>query len=458
MHKFIDRVIIVRFHLVIFLMISSPILLSQHISDEQAHSFIHYLIQDSDSISEYFSTSEIELSNRLGIHYTEQDRKYLISYDIDEDIKSKISREEIFYDLTIVPFNDGYSKVFFSVSDPKYEKEFFFKGDKYISPVSYYTRQWQQIVSPHFKILISDGDRFNGYCIDHLEKFFLKMTEILEFDTDQLDRIESAKILYYLCKDTDEIEKLTGYPSRGMVILASDAVITTYPVHHHELCHLLINYKLQNLPVYTHPFFQEGFAVAFGGRGGKEPNVILNLGMYLSNSGLLDYTGLSSKANFYQNDPSLSYPVSGLYSSFLVDQLGIEDYLKLYQKYSGSAKDVDGFLIAPEDLPESLKWQHFLQKSELSSITFDVPDREITSITDDDFAKIGEDSTRYYFEVKDTLLIKCGKADKNYRSLKFNENFPSRLYAGETYLILVNETELSVYNLFTNNLIDSFDN
>jgi hypothetical protein len=142
--------------------------------------------------------------------------------------------------------------------------------------------------------------------------------------------LKKEKIIYILCKDEDEIEKLTGYKARGMFNLAYDYVISTFNCHYHELLHLLMNYKLKNIPPYTHSFLQEGFAVSFGGRGGKEPEVILNLGCFIAESKFLEYKELLSLDKFRNFDVSMSYPLSGLYNNFIISNFGIDNYLKLY--------------------------------------------------------------------------------------------------------------------------------
>jgi len=253
--------------------------------------------------------------------------------------------------------------------------------------------------SSHFVFIVSDTTLLNDYCIKILEDFYLKISFLLNFNKSQLDKIRSEKIYYILCRDEKEIEKLTGFNTRGMYILAFDYVVTTYNAHYHELLHLLINFKLQHLPIYTHPFFQEGFAVAYGGRGGKEPNVILNLGLFLTESGFLDYTSLQSKNDFYQYDFSLSYPLSGLYNLFLLNELGIEQYLKLYQKYSGTAQELEKMRILKNDLPEYSKWKEYINKSKFTSINFEMPNNKLSFIFKNRYVSIFEDSDKYYLDL-----------------------------------------------------------
>jgi hypothetical protein len=446
-------------HLLLLLILFNPLLsFSQQISEENAEKFINYLIYDKDNLDNFIDSSEIEISNRFNIHYKNVSKKYMISYDIDVNIKKKIRQNEIEYTVLTRALNGVYSKVIFNVSQLNYQIEFFFKNKMLISPITYYTKDWNRIESPNFIFIISDTTLFNQYCIDNLEDFYLKMSSLLSFNKSQLNRIKSEKIYYFLCKDEKEIKQLTGFNTRGMYILAFDYIVTTFNSHYHELSHLLINYKFQSLPLYTHPFFQEGFAVAFGGRGGKEPNIILNLGSFLVKSNFLDYTSLQNKNDFYKYDVSLSYPVSGLYNLFLINKIGIERYLKIYQKYSGSAQEIELSRILQKDLLEFSLWQDFINNLHFSRISFEEPKSKLSLVFKNESIVIYEDSEKYYFYLKDTILIKSTDISTGYKSKMFYEIFPNREYNGEKYVILISESELSIYNLYTNNLIDNFAN
>jgi len=442
------RIIII---VLLLIQLSSPVL-----ALDQAESFIQSLITD-DNPGSFADQSELETSGRLGIRYEGVDNKFLISYDIEDSIKSSIKRNELDYTIEVIDLEGDYSKIIFSIQELSYRKQFYFKDQKYISPISYHTRDWKRIGSKHFRFLVSDTTLFNSYCIDNLENFLLRIAGLLNFGDEKLRELEAHKIYYLLCKDEEEIKLLTGFHTRGMYNVAYDFIITTFNSHYHELLHLLMNFKLQRLPLYTHPFFQEGFAVAFGGRGGKEPDVILSLGLFLYNSKMLDYSSLLSKEGFRQVNVSLSYPVSGLYNKFLIEQIGIEKYLELYQKYSGTADEVERMKIDESELPERATWHGFLvDYSQKKAIDFENSKSETQLIYDGASARIFEDLLSYYFNLRDTLLIGADTNWREYQSKKFYGVFGNRKYQGEKYLILANANEISIYNLFTNNLIANY--
>ena len=426
-------------------------LFSQELSYERAQLFCKELITRGEHLDEFVDPDDLQMSNRLGIEYKDVKYKYLISYNMEQ------IRSDENFEIEIISLQDNYSKLLLKLPQSKIHKEFYFKGRNLVSPMTYFTQNWEFIESEHFCFIISDTICFNSCCIDVLETFFSKMCKDLGFSPLMVERIRDKKIRYYLCKNENEINNITGFHIRGMYDLAYDYIITTFNAHYHELVHLLVNYKLQTLPLYTHPFFQEGIAVAFGGRGGKEPNVILDLGLFLQKSKMLDYSELLSKTGFYQQDASLSYPLCGLYTAFLIKEVGVEKYLNLYLKYSGTAKEIDNSAISEKDLPPVSAWQEYLAGYEkVRNIDFKFTLKEKQMIYQAPNCKIYNDSLYYEFCVKDTVLLTAKNIPVNYKSKKYDEIFSDENYRGEKYLVMANENEVSIYNLYTNNLIACF--
>jgi hypothetical protein len=196
--------------------------------------------------------------------------------------------------------------------------------------------------------------------MDELERFLQRSAALLQLSKADLKVLAREKLIYVLCKDEDEIERLTGYRTRGMYLLPYDYVVTTYSCHYHELLHQLINFKLRSLPLYTHPFLQEGFAVAFGGRGGVAPQTIFQSGVFLNKSGFADYRELFVASDFLQQDASMTYPLSGLYVRFLFERFGTQRFLELYRAYSGSSDIMKQMVLRASDLPSTQVWEKFI--------------------------------------------------------------------------------------------------
>ena len=442
--------------LFIGLFILPLIVFSRKLEQKQADSFIKLLVNNGD-ISEFIDPQALYFSNRLGIQYQNVINKFLISYDIEDEIRDQIKNHHLDYQTEITTLEDEYSLLSFQIPILDYHREFYFRGNLLVSPISYHTRNWFIKDSKHFRFILSNTLYWNSYCTHNLEQFYQRTATLLGFSAKQEKLIEQQKIYYILCHDEPEIKDLTGFITRGMYNLANDIVITTFNAHYHELVHLLINFKLKNLPLYTSPFFQEGLAVALGGRGGKEPQVILNLGLFLQKSKMLSYQDILSKNNFNKYNASMSYPLSGLYNLFLIREIGIENYLKLYKKYSGSAWEVDRMVIPESDLPDSKNWDDFVAEyADEQAISLNPDCQDATLIFRNEKVQISGINDRYYFKMKDTLLVTVSHHPSNFISKKFQEIFPAGKYCGEKYLILVNVNEISIYNLCTGNLIANF--
>lgn len=422
------------------------------LSEEKAEQFIQALVINSTNIENYVLNEERLTADRLGISYYDNEHKWMISYDIDSRIKELLNNKQLDYSLTIDKFDNNYFRLSMTTDDNQYQKQFYFYGDKFVSPITFYTQNWEIRESKYFKFFVSDPSLFNEEIVTHLEEFLHTVFQKLLFTANEKQKLEEEKITYVLCKDSEEIKEITGFNTRGIYILASDAVVTAFNCHYHEFVHLLINYKLKELAMYTHPLLLEGIAVALGGRGGKEPEIITDMGYFLEISDYLSYKDLLSPKGFYQNNSSISYPVSGLYVTFLLENIGVEAFLQLYLKYSSNYPVTKE--ISPEDLPHENAMMRFMNNySTMDNIQF--PESFTGQIfIEKDKLVIEETEDFYYFQLKsDKLLLTDNMKNVKYKSKKFKALFPDENYQREKYLILVNEEEINIYNLYTNNLI-----
>lgn len=438
---------------IFFFMIFSIINSAQTISNTRLETIVKLLVSNSLEISKYVSSDELDISNRFGISYEGIDNKFFIADEfpeVDENTK---------YDYKIEFVDDDYNLLTISIPAKNISKEYYLKDSSIISKPFFYSRDWKTKESEHFKFFISDEKLFNDYSINQLESFITKMFDVLKFSEDQINLIKQKKIFYFLCKDENEIQKVTGFATRGMYILAQDYVVTTYNTHYHELEHFLINFKLKYLPLYTHPFLQEGLAVAFGGRGGLTVNTILGTGIFIIESGFADYTELLNRNNFLNTDASISYPVSGLYTDFLIKQIGVDGFIGLYKKYSASNNLSKIDVIDKSVLPSDEKWKSFvnsLSNSNPIKLVENIDLNNFKPIIKNDSFEIYSNDEEYFFRIKENLLISVKDKLPDYHSKLFSKNFPGRKYQSEKYLITANQNEVSLYNLYSNNLIGKY--
>ncbi len=429
-----------------FLFLLFSVSSSQIVSQHRAEEFVRAIVLDTVDIFPYLSRYESSRVNRLGISYENVRNKCLIGFDIDKTVKSIMRMEKNSYSVCVEELNDGYSRIKVSALNSNYFKYYYFDPESsLVSPIYYHTRSWKQFESSNFVFHISDTTLFNRYAIDCLEKFIEYVARLFEYSYEQRNRLRSEKIHYFLCSNEDEIEKVTGFRTRGITIIAYDYVVTTYNCHYHELVHLLMNFKFESIPLYTHPFFQEGIATALGGRGGLEAQVVLNTGRYLETSGFCTYKKLLSRKTFIEQDASITYPVAGLYSAFLLDRLGFKQYAQLYRSYSGHEKSVDSMVISENILPLENELKKFLSDSlRFASITLDKGNNQYWQ------------QSNYTIKMKDALFLTPQSRLLDYRSKKFYEIFPGKRYQGEKYIIICSKNEISIYNLYTNNLIANY--
>ena len=217
-------------------------------------------------------SQEQAFPHRLGTSYQTDTPKFLISYLPSEKLRLKALNKEITYELSYKALEENYGSLTLQFDDPHHSQfTYYFYTDSYVSPITFFTRNWKVIESKYFQFRVEDPTQFNEFSIAALDAFVDSCGAILTLSNEDMAMLAREKILYVLTESEQSIKNITGYASRGQYNLAYDAVISTYNAHFHEVAHLLINFKIRRPKLYTHPFLQEGIAVALGGRGGLSP-------------------------------------------------------------------------------------------------------------------------------------------------------------------------------------------
>lgn len=405
-------------------------------------------------ISNYLLPEESDIAVRLGISYSGITNKSLIGNEIPAGDAAYIKKHPDDIHLTYFPLEDGFTKVHAGLPSRFFEMEFIWKGNYIVSAPWYYSRNWERSDSKYFNFIYSKPENYNGYAAAFMDSEVEKIAQQLNYTQADLERLAAKKILFFLCNEKEEVEQLTGYEARGIYLLSHDYIVSSYNTHVHEVAHLLMNYKLKNLPLYFHPFLQEGFAVAMGGRGGKSVETILRLGSFTVQSGFGDYPAILSISGFIGENSSLVYPLAGIYTTFLLNKIPLDDYLQIYTKYEGEKLLDKSVTIDSTLLPTYDEWNDFIDaydREEQQIILTGIPD-ESTVIVNEPGLVISEKNDYYYFKTDSDLLIADDVQYPGYQSAKFYEIYPKGSYNGEKYLITVTEQEISLYNLLTNTL------
>ena len=422
------------------------------LTNENARAFLQCLVDHPESAHDFVGEDDLAIAQRLGISYPEAPSKALISWDLSEPIRELLRQSGIDGRFTIEDLGDGDSRVVLFPRDGTPTRSWVFRDGKLVSSILFRVRGWKQVDSPHFRFFISDTTLFHEANIAALEVFLTRAAALLGFTDADMDRLSQQKIYYCFCSSEDEIRELTGYAARGMYILSHDLIVSTYSAHFHELAHLLMNYRLGEPHLYTHPLLLEGFAVTAGGRGGKSPAILHQLGLGLHRAGWMSPDELLDTGSFRQLNASMSYPGSAPYNRFLLEYLGVAGYLELYARYGGDASAVSGMTIRKSELPPDAAWRRFLdEQPRTGSVTPGVGGLDVGADTFT-FRPLPA-GAQFGFAVPGITLALAGPAPAGYRSFLFEELLGDQPYAGERYLIRASAEEVGVYDLFTNTMI-----
>jgi len=440
----------------IFVFVARGLIYAQSIPQK----FIDALIYDKPEIIEYVNKDELKRSERLGIEYDGVKNKFLIGGDIPAELKEDIKSGKYKYEATEKPLADTYTEVTFKVPDASYSKVLYFQNG-FITTSAYRSHLWEKAESKYFSNRLQEPKYFNDYCKRRLDEFVDMVADTLGFTISEKRILEKEKIIYTFYADENEVESITGFKAKGIAMLGSDEIVTSYQTHFHEVAHLLINYKLKKLGLYTLPFFMEGFAVAVGGRGGMAPRVVTDIGAFLQTTKFLTYDSILTNEQFYNNDANMTYALAGLYNSFLLSEIGSEKYVSLYREMNGSLDQVRSIITDEIKLPSHEKFQGFLDTyNEVKILYVDEKDTSKIPVSIDgsagSFIKSGE-----YIKFFSTKKYKIGfgevSTDRNYISRKYEELYKNNNYSNSKYCIIVDEKTVDIYNLFNDELIFSYN-
>lgn len=211
-------------------------------------------------------------------------------------------------------------------------------------PEDYYAKDWTVQTSKYFRIH-AHPDRvqfLNPVLLTEADRFVERIADSLQIDKKTLADMAVQKIEYYYCDGDDAVKAITGVVTKGIYDLASNDVISSDFPHFHEIVHLLVNVKLREIPLATLPLLREGMAVRYGGRWGKRPSALADLGGFLIQEKIVELDSIVTARGFDEaSTADIAYPVAGVFTSYLVDKIGQVKYIDLYRSLSGDKDIVD---------------------------------------------------------------------------------------------------------------------
>ena len=108
------------------------------------------------------------------------------------------------------------------------------------------------------------------------------------------------------------------------------------------------------------------------------------------------------------------------------------------------------------EFPSDNEWERYLDsipENPAIKTGNNIQTKDYKLLLDKKNYRIYSNSISYLFEIKDTVLLTSEVKYPGYISSKYREVYPGHKYDSQKYLITADSCEISVYNLFTNNLI-----
>ncbi len=346
----------------------------------------------------------------------------------------------------------------------------------------YYAADWEVVESDYFRVRVHPEVRsfVNNAVLAEADRFVEAMADTLGIAEDRVEEIAAKKIEYFYCNSDTLIEKITGHRVMGTLDLGSNDVISANFPHFHEITHLLVNIRLQKLPLYTQPILREGLAVRFGGRWGKHASALLDLGVFLHREKLVELDSIMTMHGFGDDvGADIVYPVAGVFCAYLVDRLGVDKTLDLYLKLSGSFErvyrmdlaEVQSIMVEAAGLAD---WSALLADFE-SYTTSQISEHRAAApgaaaggktLLENDRCLVTEEDEWLAFDlasvdggdaVRGNLLFGLGEGLNGEQSALFLEQYGEEVaFEGHRFGVRYDQNEAGLYDYATNQLLAKY--
>ncbi|UCD17346.1 MAG: hypothetical protein JSV44_00095 [Candidatus Zixiibacteriota bacterium] len=339
----------------------------------------------------------------------------------------------------------------------------------------YYARGWDIEETKYFRFHIDPdaGKLFNRIAAQSLDDFVETVAEKIAISDERLVLLEKEKIDYFVCQTALTVRALAGDKQvEEFYNPGADAVYSINFPNYSIVARLLINFKLQELPLSTVPFLQDGLAVYLSGSWQRGPEVIADFGEYLLRHRVIEIDSLLPP-----NDSTtlidITAPVSACVIEYLISELGLDRFFELYRSLSGQVQAVKaigadeikdrltGFLNVPwaEFAEEAIRYAEnrrahggAIHPGEIETNRVLVNDSGLILSVSDEWVKVeftADEGTR------PDLNIFFGKQEEldGKRSLLLTEQYKNNLtFKGYRFGIRLDKNEIGVYDYATNQL------
>ena len=441
---------------------------------------------DWDQAASYWLPSEVADTRRLGITYHGVPAKHDCAspvVNVLEGIRTgavsaEVVGSEINGDIATVTIRLGTASE--SVEVPYYLQRTS-DGWRLVSALAIHTTGWESRESDYVRVKFRNPTLINTIALTKLDETVESIAQVLGISDEDLQQLRAAKFDYYLC-DEDDIADITGYPVHGMTSLPLDAIASRHLPHPHELVHLLASYRLRDLHLHTLPCLQEGLAVGIGGRWGKSPQVLFQLGAFMLSEDFADIDQILTYDGYHMSVGSLdiSYALSGIMVDYLIQTFGMDRVLEAYLRLGGTDTRVRGWdsLHVQSELSDvfGMSWKEIKQGVLAHAASFQssgiLPggttpkSPSIARLAGDSLSiVIWEDDESYIIDVtamnerpNGVILLRERGTESlaGYNSNLFGRHLPFVQYTGQRYGIGFTKNEAGLYDYATDNLLAKY--
>jgi hypothetical protein len=351
-------------------------------------------------------------------------------------------------------------------------------------PIDFYSSSWISFDSKYFRFHYDPEleDLLNLTAVERLNHFVEEISDVLGISVERLEKLKSAKIDYYLCKDLQQVRKLTGQSRQGVYLPSLDAVVASTNADFHNIARLMVNFGLEKLSPQTSAFLQEGLASALGGHWDRAPSVVFDFGEYIFRYGLVEldsilcYDPISDTIGTFDIIP----PVAACLTDYLFSKLGRDEFFTLYRNLSGSRGYIDSLEIGnvKDKITEALNtdWAKFAENfSEIMNsgdnfrgLIMPGISKSNETIIDDTCGlvlSISDNQINVDFISNDTLnynialLFGLDSNLKDKTSKLFKAQFGQKKeFKGYRWGLVLDQNEIGLYDYATNGIIAKFIN
>ena len=463
---------------------------SAEADEARAQEIIHYYLDllrsgNFESAKGLWEPSCLKQSERLGIQYDgiaiKADCGSPFVYDYD---KMKIFLPDGIVSKLTLDSNTTRWKVEGTIDSVKTVYYYFTSlvGDYYwIAPPHFcFSQGWPVVESKYFRFVINP-DRmihYNDFIAGSLDETVESLASQLSIPAEKLALLAENKIDYYLCLDDHEVEKLAGRNNREGYDRGFDIIITRFIPDFHKVALLLLNFKLENPPLFTLPAIREGLATCLAGQWQRAPEVVFDFGDYILKYDIIELDSILTYEQYLDiTSGDITSPVGACFAKYIYSQLGDDGFFGLYRALSGDYKTISG--LTADDIKRIIEsnmkqpWADlesgffgFLEKrrsqhgliypGEVATEKVLIDDSGLVISASDKWIKV-EYQSRDDGRIELNLLLDREARLEGKKSMLFDEQYHTASgYEGFRYGIKLDKNEIGLYDYAVNQIKAKF--